>query len=192
MWFLATLQSAPMSSPEPDKIVIQHCLVSFKETPVEADRSKDDAQALAAQILERARGGEDFNALVREFSDDPSPADHPQPGTYHMLNNGVEGMDFGQVISDLNGRAAAKEEELKKAIDGGTLAIEAAQSEMEKFIEELQAEAEKMQSTTPHPRAAMVPGFGDVGFALAEGEVGLADFDEEKSPFGWHVIKRLA
>ena len=70
-----------MSSPEPDEIAIQHCLVSFKETPVEADRSKDDAQALAAQILERARGGEDFNALVREFSDDPSPADHPQPGT---------------------------------------------------------------------------------------------------------------
>ena len=181
-----------MSAPEPDKITIQHCLVSFKETPVEADRSKEDAEALAAKVLERARGGEDFNALVREFSDDPSPEGDPQPGTYHMLNNGVEGLDFGQVISDLNGRAAGKEEELKKAIDGGTMELEAAQATMEAFVAELQAEAEKMQSTTPHPRAAMVPGFGDVGFALAEGEVGLAGFDEEKSPFGWHVIKRLA
>jgi parvulin-like peptidyl-prolyl isomerase len=181
-----------MSAPEPDKITIQHCLVSFKETPVEADRSKEDAQALAAQILERAQGGEDFNALVHEFSDDPSPEDHPQPGTYHMLNTGVEGMDFGQVISDLNGRAAAKEEELKKAIDGGTMELEAAQGAMETFVAELQAEAEKMQSTTPHPRAAMVPGFGNVGFALGAGEVGVAEFDEEKSPFGWHVIKRLA
>ena len=159
---------------------------------MEADRSKEDAQALAAQILERAQGGEDFNELVREFSDDPSPEDHPQPGTYHMLNNGVEGMDFGQVISELNGRAAAKEEELKKAIDDGKMELEAAQTEMEGFVAGLQAEAEKMQSSTPHPRAAMVPGFGDIGFSLGEGEVGVAVFDEEKSPFGWHGIKRLA
>jgi parvulin-like peptidyl-prolyl isomerase len=181
-----------MSAQEPDKITIQHCLVSFKETPVQAERSQEEAQELAAKVLERARAGEDFSALVREFSDDPSPEDHPQPGTYLMLNNGVEGMDFGQVISDLNGRAAAKEEELKKAMDDGSMELDAAQAQMESFVAELQAEAEKMQSSTPHPRAAMVPGFGDVGFSLAEGEVGIAEFDAEKSPFGWHVIKRLA
>lgn len=41
------------------------------------------------------------------------------------------------------------------------------------------------------PRDQMVPAFGDVGFALNVGEVGLADFDLSKSPYGYHIIKRL-
>ena len=31
----------------------------------------------------------------------------------------------------------------------------------------------------------------DVGFKLKVGEVGLAEPDAEKSPFGYHIIKRL-
>lgn len=180
-----------MTSQEPDQITIQHCLIAFKETPVETERSREDALTLAKHLFERAQNGEDFSELVREYSDDPSPEDHPQPGTYRLLNNGVEGRDFGMVISELNGRAAEKEEELKKALDDGKMEIDAAQAAMEAFVAELQAEAEKLQSSTPHPRAAMVPGFGDVGFSLGAGEVGLAEFDENKSPFGWHIIKRL-
>jgi parvulin-like peptidyl-prolyl isomerase len=37
----------------------------------------------------------------------------------------------------------------------------------------------------------MVPAFGNVGFALNVGEIGIADFDPQTSPFGWHIIKRL-
>lgn len=40
-------------------------------------------------------------------------------------------------------------------------------------------------------RDTMVPGFGDVGFALAVGAIGIADFDAVKSPFGYHIIKRV-
>jgi len=177
---------------EPERIEIQHVLVSFKETQVAADRTKEEAQALAAQLLERAKGGEDFTAMVREFSDDPVHEEDPSPGVYKMINTGVDGMDFGQVISELNGRAAEKEAELTKKIEEGDMSVDEAQTVMQDFVEELQAEAAKRQADTPHPRAAMVAGFGDVGFALAEGEVGLASFDEEKSPFGWHIIKRLA
>ena len=177
---------------EPERITIQHVLVSFKDTPVQADRSKEDAEALAAQLLERARGGEDFVALVREFSDDPIQEDDPQPGTYSLINHGVPGEDFGQVISDLNGRAAEREAALTKRIEGGELSVEKAQEEMNVFIEELQAEAEQRQANFAHPRGAMVPAFGDVGFALAVEEVGIASYDAEASPFGWHIIKRLA
>ena len=42
-----------------------------------------------------------------------------------------------------------------------------------------------------YERGGMVPAFGDVGFKLKVGEVGLAKFDAKKSPFGFHVIKRL-
>ena len=40
-------------------------------------------------------------------------------------------------------------------------------------------------------RTKMVPAFGDAGFPLKVGEVGMADFDPEKSPYGWHIVKRL-
>ena len=41
------------------------------------------------------------------------------------------------------------------------------------------------------PREQMVAAFGNVGFKLKVGEVGLAEFDEKTSPFGYHIIKRL-
>ena len=42
-----------------------------------------------------------------------------------------------------------------------------------------------------HPRGGMVPAFGNVGFGLKVGEVGLAPHDARTSPFGWHIIKRV-
>ena len=42
-----------------------------------------------------------------------------------------------------------------------------------------------------HPRAGMVPAFGDVGFALDVGEIAVADQDATKSPYGFHIIKRV-
>jgi hypothetical protein len=42
-----------------------------------------------------------------------------------------------------------------------------------------------------YPRDRMVPAFGNVGFHLEVGEVGMAAFDPKESPYGWHIIKRL-
>jgi parvulin-like peptidyl-prolyl isomerase len=42
-----------------------------------------------------------------------------------------------------------------------------------------------------YPRTQMVPAFGDAGFPLKVGEIGMADFDPQKSPYGWHIVKRL-
>ncbi len=44
---------------------------------------------------------------------------------------------------------------------------------------------------TKQGRRQMVQAFGDVGFRLKVGEVGVAPHDASKSPFGWHIIKRL-
>ncbi len=41
------------------------------------------------------------------------------------------------------------------------------------------------------PRKGMVAAFGDVGFLLAVGEIGLAPYDAQSSPFGYHIIKRV-
>ncbi len=40
-------------------------------------------------------------------------------------------------------------------------------------------------------KKGMVKNFGDTSFALDVGEVGLADYDATRSPFGYHIIKRL-
>jgi cyclophilin family peptidyl-prolyl cis-trans isomerase len=40
-------------------------------------------------------------------------------------------------------------------------------------------------------RQGMVAAFGDVGFALQVGEIGIADYDVQSSPFGFHIIKRV-
>jgi hypothetical protein len=40
-------------------------------------------------------------------------------------------------------------------------------------------------------RDEMVSGFGDAAFELSPGNVGMSPYDAKKSPFGWHIIKRL-
>ncbi len=42
------------------------------------------------------------------------------------------------------------------------------------------------------PRSGMVNAFGDVGWRLGRGEIGVAAYHEKDSPFGWHIIKRLS
>ena len=42
-----------------------------------------------------------------------------------------------------------------------------------------------------YERGGMVPAFGDVGFKLAVGAIGMSVHDPRTSPYGWHVIKRL-
>ncbi len=42
-----------------------------------------------------------------------------------------------------------------------------------------------------YARDGMVPAFGNVGFVLNQGDIGVADFDSRNSPYGWHVIKRV-
>jgi parvulin-like peptidyl-prolyl isomerase len=49
----------------------------------------------------------------------------------------------------------------------------------------------KQTGRDEYPRDGMVPAFGNVGFALEVGGIGMADFHENDSPFGWHIIKRL-
>jgi hypothetical protein len=127
--------AAPSGStmPTPAHITVQHCLIGFSGSVPGKNitRTRDEAKKLAYEILERAKKGEDFDALVEKYTDD-SP-----PGIYKMSGNGVPS-----------------------------------------FPDE-------------HPRDQMVPAFGNVGFKLQVGEIGVADYDQSSSPYGYHVIKRL-
>jgi PPIC-type PPIASE domain len=124
--------TAPAAAPA-EHIKLQHILISFsgKVPGKNVTRSQDEARALAHQILDRAKKGEDFDSLVRTYTDDRAP------GIYSLSNSGVT------------------------------------------------------PATGEFSRDRMVPAFGNVGFSLAPGEIGIAEYDPATSPYGWHIIKRL-
>lgn len=117
----------------PAHIQVQHVLIGFSgSVPGKSiTRTREEARALAYQILEKAKAGEDFGALVSQYTDDRPP------GIYSMSASGVP------------------------------------------------------PNPGEYSRDQMVPAFGNVGFAIGVGEIGIADYDPTASPFGWHVIKRL-
>jgi hypothetical protein len=118
----------------PEHVVVQHVLIGFEGSvpgkPV--TRSQAEAETLANEILEKAKAGEDFGALVKEHTDDQ------YPGYYFLANTGIEPLGASEFRRD-----------------------------------------------------QMVKGFGDVAFELRIGDVGMAGFNEQDSPFGWHIIKRV-
>jgi hypothetical protein len=118
-----------------DYIVVQHILIAFDGSipGKNVERSKVEARELAQKLYERVQAGEDFDALVKEYTDDS------HPGIYKMANFGIP-PNPGERI---------------------------------------------------YARAQMVRAFGDVGFPLKVGEIGLAEWDPETSKYGWHIIKRI-
>jgi len=104
IWILLVVWVASVAAPqanrkdEPDVVVVQHILIGFKKTVSgkTLDRTKKQAQALAEELLARARSGEDFDALVKEYTDDQ------YPGIYRLTNRDVPLMEHsherGQMV----------------------------------------------------------------------------------------------
>lgn len=70
---------------EPQRVRVQHILIGFRGSVrgKRIDRTAEEAEQLAQALLQRARSGEDFDALVAEYTDDAAP------GIYAMANHGV-------------------------------------------------------------------------------------------------------
>lgn len=118
--------AALLARPEQDveKVKLQHVLIAFVGATrgSESGRTMEEARALTGEVLARARGGEDFTALMKQYTYDEGP------GTYTLT-----------------------------------------QDDRDDYAEH----------------------FEDVGFRLEVSEIGVAPYHRVKSPFGWHIIKRL-
>ena len=116
-------------------ITVQHVLIGFQGSvpgkPI--TRTRDEAKTLAEELFQKAKAGEDFDAMVKQYTDDS------HPGIYSMADSGIPADPAKGV----------------------------------------------------YPRNGMIPAFGNVGFALKAGEIGMAAYDEQASPYGWHIIKRI-
>jgi len=79
--------AAPLPTPEktaaapekpPEWITAQHVLVAYKgakNAPKTVTRSKADAKKRADEVATKAKAGDDFTALVKEYSDDAATAE---------------------------------------------------------------------------------------------------------------------
>lgn len=93
---IAALKASTMPvEPEtpPDHIEVQHVLIGFagKIPGKNVTRTQAEAEKLAGEILQRARDGEDFDALVQKYTDDQ------WPGIYGMANDGVPPLDANEI-----------------------------------------------------------------------------------------------
>jgi parvulin-like peptidyl-prolyl isomerase len=71
-------EELPELRPEaPDRIAARHILIAYQgavKAPPALRRTREEAWAIAGQVLAKARAGEDFPALARAHSDGPSAA----------------------------------------------------------------------------------------------------------------------
>jgi len=71
---------------EPEHVTVQHILIAFKGSlpnDQKVTRSREDAEKIALLIFERAKAGEDFDAMVKTYTNDS------YPGIYKMSNRDV-------------------------------------------------------------------------------------------------------
>jgi len=93
----------------PDRVVVQHILIGFKRSVPgqKLDRTKKEAEALARELFQRAKDGEDFLGLVKEYSADGAPGILPLVNTDAPRMVGSRGRD--QVVPGFGDAAFALE-----------------------------------------------------------------------------------
>jgi len=80
---VSTMPVAPTTPPE--HIEVQHVLIGFQGSipGKTVTRTKAEAEKLAQEVLEKARKGDNMDALVQQYTDDQ------YPGVYDLANNGI-------------------------------------------------------------------------------------------------------
>lgn len=148
--------------------------------------------------------------LLAACDSNPSPAPTPAPGSPTPSASAAAGsgaepdyISVQHVLIAFEGsgtaakRSKAEAEELaKKVLDwarGGARMEEL----MAKYSDDTGGGTYSMSNhgakkrPNGYERKGMVPAFGNVGFKLKVGEVGMSVHHPKDSPYGWHIIKRV-
>ncbi len=177
----------------PEKVHVHSMLIGFKDGGTRATRSREEAEALAGELLKRVEAGEDFEALAREYSDDPlhvgMTAEEEFFG-FRLLNHGVRDSESERRVFDMNQKAQAEFQALSEEQRAGNLSTEVFTATIQQMQRTLQQE---LRRTIGLPREQLGSQYGvdDVAFSLEVGEAGLVETSRQKSRTGWYVIQRI-
>ena len=82
---LAAPAALASKSEEPEVVTVQHILIGFKRSVrgKKLDRTRKEARALAMKLFQRAEAGEEFDPLVKEYTNDS------HPGIMRLTNEGA-------------------------------------------------------------------------------------------------------
>jgi len=176
---------------EPAVVELQNLLVGFQGSMAgDETRSREEAERLARELVERARAGEDFDALVREYSDEEMPDFVEPPGRYLIVNRGADDWENFEEWVALQAEQGPILRDLQERFERG----EITQAEVEAAIREADARlgwTQRQYRLQTIPRARLGPGFGDLAFRLGVGEIGLLEYDPTTAPFGYQVVRRI-
>jgi len=96
------------TTPPPFKLGASHVLIQYEgATRSKATRTKEEARALATDVLARAKKGESFADLARELSDDPGKADGGDLGAFELermvapFSNAVSKVEPGEFVPEV-------------------------------------------------------------------------------------------
>ena len=173
---------------EAPRVKIQHVLISFKGTGTQATRSKEEAEALAKEVLQKAQGGADFDQLVKDYTDDTSGVTADPPGHYQLLNTRQTpgySEEEQKAITELEKAERLLQEKLIAEVNAGTKTMDKAKAEF--FASDV---VKRSSAYRWIDRAAMVKNFGDAAFSLQVGEFGMAEYHPRDGRFGWHILYR--
>jgi hypothetical protein len=151
--------------------------------------SKDEAPPPAAPAHTPAELARQLDAAVAELMARPEHSD-PQVTVQHVLV-GVKDAGLPPSVTRTPAEAKALAADLLGRIEAGEdfdLIVKNHTDDSHPGIYTLVTAGGNPPSTWN--RKEMVPAFGDVGWRLAVGEVGVAPHDPQKSPFGYHIVKR--
>ncbi len=171
----------------PNTVEVQTLLVAVGGGILPVERTLEQAKNLAKSLLERAQAGEDFDALVTEFSDDPVQKGTEPPVGYLFAETGSHPKRGQRKVYDVNG-------EFQERFNALGVAKRAGQLNSKQVAEKARAlqvdimRIIRRESTIPRGQRRAL---ADRAFEMEVGDIRLIPRDPARTLEGYYLMRRV-
>ncbi|MBL4770881.1 MAG: peptidylprolyl isomerase [Planctomycetes bacterium] len=171
----------------PNTVEVQTLLVAVGGGLLPVKRTLPQAETLAEELLARAQSGEDFDDLVREYSDDPAQKGSVNPVGYRFANEGSHPKEGQREVFNLNNEYQERFNQLGVSKRQGLLspkevsiAARKFQVDMGRFI--------RTESFIPRAQKRVL---ADAAFKMEIGDIQVLPRDPARTLEGYYLIRRV-
>jgi peptidyl-prolyl cis-trans isomerase B (cyclophilin B) len=171
----------------PNTVEVQTLLVGVGGGILPVERTLEQAKELSQALFERAKNGEDFDSLVREYSDDPVQKGMGSPVGYRFANEGSFPKEGQRAVNEMVAEFQAKFDQLGELKRQGQLTS----AQVATQARQLQVDIERrirVQSTTPRAQRRAL---ADRAFGLEVGEIQWIPRDPARTLKGFYLMRRI-